>query len=470
MFSVSFIIPTKNEAKNIVFLIAAIQTLAENDNYDYEIVVVDDSDDITPEVSRKMGARVINGQRKGLGQAIIDGINSAKKEIILVMDADLSHPVKSIPTLLNPLYHGYDMTIGSRYVKNGEIFGWELSRRIISRCACLLALPITSVKDATSGFFVFRKELIKDVKLEPSSWKIMLEILLKARPTRVCEVPITFKVREHGKSKFNRKQMAAYLKHLVLLAFWKYQRFIKFCVVGGIGSVETFGITWLLTEQAHLFYMMSLVFAVAFATVSNYTLNTIWTYRLGKNPKDADYEWNAFYKGNIIQKWWKHSIAKTVWKWTDEDAKTLDVGCGSSPIITHYNSSSVAIDMNKAKLDFMRAHCENVAFHNMSVKHIGGYYHQVLCIEVIEHLERPSEVIAEISRLTLVGGKVVIATPDYSRLLWNLAERFTPYKEEHITKFTRHSLEQMCKPYNLIPLKHKYIAGCDLVEMFEKVA
>jgi len=467
MPSVSIIIPTRNESGNIANLLDAIYWVL-NDKYSYQVIVVDDSDDNTAEIARSMDAIVVRGQRKGLGQAILDGLHYAQGDILVVMDADLSHSPDTLPSIINPLFHGYDMTIGSRYVKGGKTEGWELSRRIISRCACLLATPITLVKDATSGYFAIRREIIKDVKLEPSSWKIMLEVLLKAKPTRICEVPITFKVREVGKSKFNRKQMVAYIKHIGLLAFWKYQRFIKFCVVGGIGSAETFGITWLLTERFHLFYMMSLLFAVVFATVSNYTLNTLWTYRLEKSPKDADYEWLAFYKGNFVQRWWKRQIAKTVWDWTNQNAKTLDCGCGSSPIVTHYNSSSMGIDRNEEKLSFMQSRCDNVIFKNIELKTIHDLYQQVLCIEVVEHLERPGEIISEIARLTSKGGKVIIATPDYSRFLWNLAERFTPYKEEHITKFNRKSLELMCKPYGLKPVKYKYVAGCDLIEMFVK--
>ena len=66
------------------------------------------------------------------------------------------------------------------------------------------------------------------------------------------------------------------------------------------------------------------------------------------------------------------------------------------------------------------------------------------------------------------GGQAVIATPDYGRLLWHIAEKFTPAGEQHIYKFNRKSLEAMCKKYGLIPLKRKYIAGCDLLELFEK--
>jgi putative flippase GtrA len=360
------------------------------------------------------------------------------------------------------------MVIGSRYVRGGEVIGWELRRKVVSRVACLLALPITSIKDATSGFFAFRKNLIEGVKLEPSSWKIMLEVLLKTKPTRVLELPIQFEVRRKGKSKFNRKQMIAYLKHLALLAFWKYQRFIKFCVVGGVGAIITFGITWLGTEIARLWYMFSLVIAVLITTVSNFTLNSLWTFKLTEDPEAADYDWRSFYKGNLVQKWWKQSIAKTVWDWIPNTSRLVDIGCGSSPIICNY-TGALGIDKNRSKLEFMKEKSPSNHFTTKETSVLASNtFDYALCVEMLEHLAEPEKLVAEIARVLKGDGKVVIATPDYSKWLWLLAEKFTPYKEEHIYRFTRESLEALCKKYGLVPTKHRYVATCDLIEMFEK--
>jgi hypothetical protein len=77
--------------------------------------------------------------------------------------------------------------------------------------------------------------------------------------------------------------------------------------------------------------------------------------------------------------------------------------------------------------------------------------------------------VANISRCLKKGGTAVIATPDYSKPLWHLAEKFTPYEEEHVTHFNRESLETLCGKYNLIPKKYRYVFTCDLIEMFEKI-
>jgi len=157
---VSVILPTRNEEGNIAQLLSHFNFASEK--LQYEAIVVDDSSDNTAEIARRNGARVVKGKGQGLGQAIVDGIEASKGDIIVVMDADGSHRAEDIPKLLKPiLEEGCDMTIGSRYIEGGSIVGWSLKRRIVSRVACLLALPVTRVKDATSGFFAFRKSILE---------------------------------------------------------------------------------------------------------------------------------------------------------------------------------------------------------------------------------------------------------------------------------------------------------------------
>jgi ubiquinone/menaquinone biosynthesis C-methylase UbiE len=247
-------------------------------------------------------------------------------------------------------------------------------------------------------------------------------------------------------------------------------KLFKFCCVGGTGAVITWGGTYILTEYFKLWYMLSVVLATFCAIISNFTLNYKWTFRECPKPSDPEYEWYSFYHGNLIQKWWKRSIAKIIWKWIPSSSFMLDLGCGSSPIISKY-PRAIGIDSNDAKLAFMRTKLKTNYFRNMSIVKLD--YPQksvdyVLCIEVLEHLQSPEMVIEEISRVLKVDGKAVLATPDYSRKWWYLAEMFTLYKKEHVTKFTRRSLEDMCRKSGLYPVKHKYIAGCDYVGLFIK--
>lgn len=533
MTKIAIIIPTRDEEDNIARLLNDINTLpCKNDIQTY---IVDDSKDDTQKIALWYGAKVIQGRGKGLGQAIVDGIQGTVSDVCLVMDADYSHDPKYIPDMLKPiLERGYDMTIGSRYVKGGGTKGWGKIRKCISVTAGLMALPITGIRDNTSGFFAFKREILNGVKISASSWKIMLEILVKCNPTAVMEVPIVFADRTSGKSKFTIKEMRRYLKHLILLGLHKYKPVIKFGVIGLSGAGIHFALLWLFTDVASIWYILSAIMSIVLASTWNYALNhkitfadrhisnhligwvkyqvlsgvtdgiylgllalfvevfgvwylagagiaavlvfpikyivasmLIWSKKL--NPSDANYEWNAFYNGSVIQKWWKHSIASAVWGWIPETEKLLDYGCGSSPIGAYYGDKAVGYDTNMEKLKFMRAKCPVVRYRNGSLRIMEETFSDIICIEVLEHLHNPESAICDIAYMVKTGGNVVLATPDYSRPLWTIAELFTPYKEEHIVKFTRKSLEVMCKRHSLELVDHKYVAGCDLVALFRKV-
>jgi putative flippase GtrA len=239
--------------------------------------------------------------------------------------------------------------------------------------------------------------------------------------------------------------------------------------------VDDFTILIYLGELAlfvELFGMWYIAGAIL-ATIINYPIRfliirkLVWQLRK-HNQTDNTYEWESYYNGNIVQMWWKREIANTVWEWIPSDTKLLNIGCGSSPISLNY-TNMVGIDTNESKLEFMRSKHPKGTYTTQNTKDFAdGSFDGVLLIEVIEHLDNPIEMVAEISRLLKVGGKAVIATPDYNKMLWRLAEQFTPYKEEHCSNFNMDKLDSLCQKYNLYPAKYKYVAGCDLIELFVK--
>ena len=153
---------------------------------------------------------------------MIDGLKIAKGNIVGVMDADLSHPPSKIPEMIDAVEkQDFDLAIGSRNVKGGGVEVWPFWRRLMSRFASALAIPLTKVKDPMSGFFFFKKEIIKDVKLKPLGYKILLEILVKGRQKKIKEIPYMFRNRTFGKSKIGSKVYLDYLRHIFRL--YKYK-------------------------------------------------------------------------------------------------------------------------------------------------------------------------------------------------------------------------------------------------------
>ena len=92
----------------------------------------------------------------------------------------------------------------------------------MSRLACLAARPLTPVVDATSGFFLIRRDLARTVRISAGGFKICLELLVRGRPASVVEVPYVFSDRAAGESKMNLREALGYLTQLRDL--WRFQR------------------------------------------------------------------------------------------------------------------------------------------------------------------------------------------------------------------------------------------------------
>jgi dolichol-phosphate mannosyltransferase len=142
----------------------------------------------------------------GLAAAVMSGALAARGEVLVVMDADLSHPPERIKDLLAPLFAGAaDMVIGSRYVCGGSTPGWPRWRILLSRTGAVLAYPLTGVHDSISGFFAIRRSrLLEYATPPPAGFKIVFETIVRSsRTLRVVEIPIAFRNRVRGKSKMS---------------------------------------------------------------------------------------------------------------------------------------------------------------------------------------------------------------------------------------------------------------------------
>lgn len=289
MKEVSLIIPTYNERENLPVLMERIS--GSLTGYEYEVVVVDDNSiDGTGQLADELGeeypVRVIHRAGKdGLASAVVEGYKLAEGEILGVLDADLQHPPEKISILLKEIKNGKDIAIASRYIKNGGIEKWSFKRKIISRGSIILAYlifpKIRPIKDPLSGFFLIKRNVVDDVKLNPVGYKILLEILVRGKYGNVVEVPYVFQNRNAGKSNLNIKEQINYLQHLYLMAKseGELKRLLRFDLVGVSGIFVNEGILYLLTEHARWFYLISSVIATQSAILNNFMLNHLWTFK-----------------------------------------------------------------------------------------------------------------------------------------------------------------------------------------------
>jgi dolichol-phosphate mannosyltransferase len=184
------------------------------------VLVVDDgSPDGTGEEADRLaaasGGRVSvmhRSGRRGLGRSYIDGFRlalGAGATHVLQMDADLSHDAADIPRLLDASARA-DLVLGSRYVRGGQLRNWPLHRRLLSAFANHYVRAITRmpVRDCTSGFRCWRRELLMRIPLDrivSDGYAFQVELTWEAYRAggNVTEIPIVFVERREGASKMS---------------------------------------------------------------------------------------------------------------------------------------------------------------------------------------------------------------------------------------------------------------------------
>lgn len=288
---VSIVVPTYREADNIRQLVGRISRALEPTGRGYEIIIVDDdSQDGTEQIVSQLqaeGAPVrleVRRNQRGLSSAVVYGFDQARGDLLVCMDADLSHPPEALPALLECLDKDpqADFVIGSRYVPGGSTEqGWGLFRWLNSKVATLLARPFTSAKDPMAGFFALRRDTLRRAEhIDPIGYKIGLELIVKCRCRNIREVPIHFADRKLGQSKLNLRQQLDYLRHIKRLADVKYggySQLAQFCLVGATGIVVNL-VVFKLLMWAGLIDLIASAIAIWLSMTTNFYLNRRLTF------------------------------------------------------------------------------------------------------------------------------------------------------------------------------------------------
>ncbi|MDE1868406.1 MAG: glycosyltransferase family 2 protein [Candidatus Micrarchaeota archaeon] len=199
----SIVIPTLNEEKNIRALINGIKPIISG--YPHEIIIIDGhSKDRTAQIARSMGAKVIYDS-VGKGSALINGFKAAKGDIIISMDADLSHRPNEMKILIAGIEAGYDICVGSRFLTGGGSDDMPAFRRFGNKVFVSLVNLIYGSKytDMCYGYRSFAKGVANRLGLKEMGFGIETEINIQAQKNRmkVLEVPSYEKLRAAGQGK-----------------------------------------------------------------------------------------------------------------------------------------------------------------------------------------------------------------------------------------------------------------------------
>jgi dolichol-phosphate mannosyltransferase len=275
-------------------LIGLLQTALEG--LEWEVIFVDDdSPDGTQPIIQSAAERdcriryIRRIHRRGLAGAAIEGMLSTPARYIAVMDGDMQHDEKLLPSMLSELRdRNIDLVIGTRKQVR-QPSGFSTVRAWVSRTCnqAVRGLLGVAVQDPMSGFFMLRRNVIDDVarSLSTDGFKILLDILVCSRGRlRVSEKYYLFRPRISGESKLDVRVAFDFIALVLekITGGALTQRFLLFCIVGLTGlfvhmlslasSWKLFGFDFLLAQT------VATVTAIAW----NYCINNIVTYRDGR--------------------------------------------------------------------------------------------------------------------------------------------------------------------------------------------
>lgn len=226
------VVPTYNERDRLAELVAKLFEAAAGAGIALELVIVDDNSpdgtgDVADRLARDFRMTVIHRVGKlGLGTAVVAGFGVATADVVGVMDADFSHPPALVPAMLAAFKSTQaDVVVASRYVPGGSTPNWPVKRRLLSRAACLLARPLSPIRDAASGFFLIKREIARNVSIKAGGFKICLELIVRGWPVRLVELPYQFDDRELGESKMSAREASGYLVQLKDLYLLRWSAF-----------------------------------------------------------------------------------------------------------------------------------------------------------------------------------------------------------------------------------------------------
>jgi SAM-dependent methyltransferase len=273
------------------------------------------------------------------------------------------------------------------------------------------------VRDLSSGFRLYRREALQDLKLESRNFEVIEEALVKAyaKGYSIFEVPFTYFPRESGRS------------HARLLRF-------------GLDLVRA----------------------------------SMGLWKLRNSISSADYDERAFYSLIPVQRYWQRRRHRIATSWARGAAHVLDIGCGSSVIIQSLNNA-VGMDVSIGKLRFLRGRgIELARGSTFALPFKDATFDCVISSQVIEHIPYDDVLFYEMARVLQPGGRLIIGTPDYATLGWQIIEplygALLPggYHDEHITHYTRESLAGILSRYSLIHEETAYVGGSELIMRYRK--
>jgi dolichol-phosphate mannosyltransferase len=286
------VVPTFNERSNVDFLLEALSRSLEG--IEYEVIFVDDdSTDGTAEAIQAIGLRNPRVRvlrrigRRGLSSASLEGMLATAAPYIALIDADLQHDERILPTMLAKLKtENLDLVVATRNAEKGGMGDFSPRRVRLSQLGRRLSRLITKthLSDPMSGFFVLNRMFLERTVRSASGlgFKILVDLVSSApQPVRLAEVPYTFRKRLHGSSKLDILVTVEYLQLILDKTVGDLipPRFLTFSMVGVAGFLMFEGLQYLLLSVFALRFLTAQTIATSIVMTANFFLNNSLTYR-----------------------------------------------------------------------------------------------------------------------------------------------------------------------------------------------
>jgi glycosyltransferase involved in cell wall biosynthesis len=219
--SITVIIPCLNEEQGIEKVLRSMPEFVD------EIIVVDnDSTDRTSEVAASLGAKVIREQVRGYGRSYKRGFAVATRDLIVTLDGDHSYPVDALSYLIEAFLHlDVDFLNASRFpVRDQQAMSFKHKFGNLVLSVAMSLLFFRWVRDSQSGMWVFRRSILKDMKLESDGMAFSEEIKIEAlRSSRIRfgEISILYS------SRLGEKKLNPWRDGIENLIFLAKKRFLR---------------------------------------------------------------------------------------------------------------------------------------------------------------------------------------------------------------------------------------------------
>lgn len=406
------------DSEKVSAALRSLASLTEHVGGCVEVIVAgSESDRAARAAATATGARFVEAE-EGFGSALREGLAASTADYVLTVDGP-SAASAEIGRELWKARGGVDVVVGSRYVPGADARMTTLRRagsrginRLFGRGLSL------GVADMSSGFRLYKREVLAGQQLTGTKYDVLPEMLARALAAgwTVREVPVAIDLRSTPRSvRPFIQQVAAY--------------------------VRTFAVLW----------------------------------RLRNSIEAADYDARAYDSIIPLQRYWQRSRYRHVTDLIDGQGAVLDVGCGSSRIITALPPGSVALDVLANKLRYARRFSRRlVRASGLHLPFADASFPCVLCSQVIEHVPLDSPILSELDRVLQLGGRLVLGTPDYDNWQWIYMERaygfFNPggYADEHIAHYTRKGLLKRFESLGYMHEETRYILSGELILAFRK--